>query len=681
MINRFFKILLIALTFICLFSNAVFADIVEGYTVVAGTFSNIPNGICTEALVQSLIIKSEPLKEGKISAEFSSNVKESQYPVGIVFAGKGILDNSSISGLNICYLMVYFNGSNIVLERSDNAVDLSIKSASIDTSVFDSDTVKLSVSFSLDGKIEIFVNDRKVINTELSPKLIYGEEYGICAGGDGNKYEITGVVATSLSHTEHTAGKITPESHATCINDGEKEHSVCTVCGALICKEDGIWTVATEADLVIPKDSSNHIDSEKSVEWTYDEARHTKSCRCGEVLISGNHDIAMDTLEGKCTVCSYNKIHTCDDFTRIYATMGNCVTKGRKEHYKCNDCSKLYVRSGNSYIQKTEAELEDQTVPDNHIDLVETLVWTYDDSKHYKICRCGEVLSSGKHNISASALQGKCSTCDYERGHTCKYTKIPEVLADCMTKGRKEHYKCENCKKLYIRNGKNYTRIYTADLDTPKNASNHVDSVDTLPWEFDENTHKKTCRCGSVLISGAHDISPDLFFGTCSICSYEKDHVCEYTYVSPQPSDCTTDGMKEHYKCLLCEKIYLINQDKYVEVSIEDITVKASHTLKKFDFIPGNCITESIEEYYKCEICEKLFSDEKAENEMENIPGGEKDFKNHTDADGDGKCDLCSYGDVKQESKLLYYILLISMPTVLLMCAIFVIVSRKLFGK
>lgn len=683
--RRILKILLATLTFVCLFLHAVFAENVDGYTIVTGTFNNIPNGISTDSHMQSLIIRNEPLAEGKISAEFSSNVKQSQYPAGIVFAGKGILDYGNISGRNISYLRVYFKGVDIVLDRSDSGSDLPIISESVDTSVFDSDTAKLSVSFSLDGKVEVFVNDRKVIDTQLSPKLIYGGEYGIFAGGDGRKFEITSIMATSLSHTEHIAGKIISETSANCINDGKKEHSVCSECGELIYKKGGVWTAATEADLVIPKDSNNHIDSEESLEWICDETKHTKICRCGEVLISENHDIPNDALTGKCTVCSYNKTHICDDLEIIHATSGNCVTRGKIEHYRCNDCLKLYIRSGNSYIEKTEAELEGEIVPENHIDSVETLKWTYDDSKHYKICRCGKVFSSGKHSISASALQGKCSTCDYERHHTCTYTEIPETLADCMTKGRKTHYKCEACNKLYIKNGESYVRIYTAELSTPKDRSNHVDSVDALPWEFDENTHKKICRCGKVLISEEHDISPDSILETCSICSYKRSHVCEYIYVSPKAADCTTDGIKEHYKCLVCGKICLAYGDKYVEISIEDVIVKASHKLEKIDAVIGSCITESCEEYYKCEVCERLFSDEKGENEIENIPKGEKDLSNHADSNNDGKCDLCLQGDnqsnessVKREGRLGYYLLISAVIILFILCLLLLIIIKRL---
>ena len=114
---------------------------------------------------------------------------------------------------------------------------------------------------------------------------------------------------------------------------------------------------------------------------------------------------------------------------------------------------------------------------------------------------------------------------------------------------------------------------------------------------------------------------------------------------------------------------------------IEDIKIKASHKPKKFASVLGSCITESCDEYYKCEICGKLFLDENAENEIENPPKGEKDTRNHTDVNKDGICDLCLHGNKNKESKLIYYVLLIVVPIFLLLCAVFVIVNKKLFVK
>ena len=103
--------------------------------------------------------------------------------------------------------------------------------------------------------------------------------------------------------------------------------------------------------------------------------------------------------------------------------------------------------------------VNDRIHEENHIDSVETLKWTYDDSKHYKICRCGKIFSSAKHDISQSALEGECSVCDYSKTHICTYTEIPEIPASCISKGEKAHYKCELCKKLYIKSGNEYLEI------------------------------------------------------------------------------------------------------------------------------------------------------------------------------------------------------------------------------
>jgi len=131
---------------------------------------------------------------------------------------------------------------------------------------------------------------------------------------------------------------------------------------------------------------------------------------------------------------------------------------------------------------------------------VRDLSWTYDDHTHKKTCRCGAVIASGNHSISESALSGTCKTCGYVRIHTCTYTPVPEVPSDCMTKGKMAHYKCEACNKLYIKNSESYVRIYTSDLELPKDKSNHIDTANDLPWTCDSDVHKKCTGCPNELI-------------------------------------------------------------------------------------------------------------------------------------------------------------------------------------
>ena len=71
--NRGCKLFLITLIIICAFPYAVFAE-VDGYTTISGTFDDTLGGFYTESSTPALVIKDEILTEGKISAEFSSNV-------------------------------------------------------------------------------------------------------------------------------------------------------------------------------------------------------------------------------------------------------------------------------------------------------------------------------------------------------------------------------------------------------------------------------------------------------------------------------------------------------------------------------------------------------------------------------------------------------------------------------
>ncbi|MBE6608336.1 MAG: hypothetical protein E7633_07255 [Ruminococcaceae bacterium] len=659
--NRFLKILTLVFVLVCIFHFSVFAEI-YGYTTISGTFESIEDGFYTESALPSMIIKDELLTEGKISAEFSTNINS--LPMGgIVFRGNGIRTYGNIEGNNIFYYSAYIEGNTLKLSEHRGFDAENCAFAAIDPSVFEAPAVKLSVSFTSDGYVKVFINDTEMISTETDSGEDFGGEFGFYLYGTGARIEIKNVTVSNPFHFEHTAGEIISEVPANCMNSGKKEHSVCTVCGELIFEKDGVWTLTTNADLTIPKDTKNHIDKQEDLLWTHNESTHSKICRCGKVFISGSHDIAPDALEGRCTVCGYNKIHLCESFIRHYAESGNCITKGKREHYECTDCGKLYIRSGNVYIEKTVSQIETELDADNHIDSAQSLSWTYDNTRHYKICRCGQELYSAKHDISANALEGSCSVCDYVRIHTCTYTPVPEVPSNCMTKGKTAHYKCEVCKKLYIKNGENYVRIYTADLEKPKDKSNHIDNANDLPWTCDFDGHKKVCRCGVMLKSEAHDIGADMLEGVCSVCGYEKIHTCTYTTISAVAADCMNEGRKLHYKCNACGKLYIKTGAVYTETTENELKIPKDtenhvdsvrdlswtyddHTHKKtcrcgaviasgnhsisesalsgtcktcgyvrihtctytpVPEVPSDCMTKGKMAHYKCEACNKLY--------------------------------------------------------------------------
>ncbi len=666
--NVFLKICLMVLVIICVFPYAVFGANIDGYDVISGKFKNMNNGFYIDTVDQMLILNNDPLIEGKISAEFSKTVIVDGYQSGIFFAGNGLAGQHSIVGNNISYLFAAFDGYDLVLINCYNYNENEIKRINIDKSIINAnETIKLSVTFDSTMKVSISVNDVELINlTDLNGKIekLYGGEFGVRLWGIGYKIEITNLTATSLSHTEHTAGEIIGEISANCMSNGTKEHSVCTVCGELIYKKDGVWTIVTEEELAITKDPDNHIDKTEDLEWEHDENGHKKSCRCGKVLASGEHDINSDALEGTCTICGYDKVHNCS-YTPISAVPADCITNGKKEHYKCEACGKLYKNGVNKYVEISESELLTDKDSDNHIDSADDLAWVcYDTNEHRKVCRCGEVFKTGKHDISSSALEGECSGCGYIKIHTCVYTEVPEKIANCKTKGEKAHYTCSACKKLYIQIEGEYLEVSKDDLVIPKDANNHVDSVDELSWTYDTKIHKKTCGCGKVIVSEEHDIDVNALEGTCTICGYAKIHNCTYKKVSAATGNCMTKGTKEHYKCNTCEKLYLLNGSVYVETNEDELktskdpskhidstknlawvgeesghkktcscgTVLSSGnhdiaasalegtcticgynkthtcTYTKVSATPADCMTKGEKEHYKCEACGKLYT-------------------------------------------------------------------------
>ena len=75
--------------------------------------------------------------------------------------------------------------------------------------------------------------------------------------------------------------------------------------------------------------------------------------------------------------------------------------------------------------------------------------------------------------------------------HTAhEYTLVNGTNADCMHTGEKEHYVCEHCGKLFVRDGEQYTETTTGELVIQPN-----DSHDFGEWVHNENTetHTRTC--------------------------------------------------------------------------------------------------------------------------------------------------------------------------------------------
>ena len=84
---------------------------------------------------------------------------------------------------------------------------------------------------------------------------------------------------------------------------------------------------------------------------------------------------------------------------------------------------------------------------------------------------------------------------------------------------------------------------------------------------------------------------------------------------------CTKTGTKEHYKCNTCGKLYLLNADgTYTEVTDKNTLVididATNHKTKFVAEVAAGCEKDGVKAHYECERCGKLFTDAEGKNEV-----------------------------------------------------------------
>ena len=138
----------------------------------------------------------------------------------------------------------------------------------------------------------------------------------------------------------------------------------------------------------------------------------------------------------------------------------------------------------------------------------------------------------------------------------------------CQSEGREAYYRCKECGKLF---NENKDEISEKDLVIKK--SNHNTGNN---WQSDGVKHWRKClNCNEILDVAEHHGGQRncLSRGICADCNKtygEKgDHI--YGELSREKkATCETDGVKSHYTCGVCNKIFDENKK---EISKENLTI------------------------------------------------------------------------------------------------------------
>lgn len=219
------------------------------------------------------------------------------------------------------------------------------------------------------------------------------------------------IIRAALGHTH--SWMLVSEIASTCIHTGTKAHYKCSGCPQLATEADGVYTITDDTALELPENPANHAGEE--TEWVKTETTHTEAYKCCN---------AVKTAEAP---------HS--------GGTANCQVRAI-----CAICGQTYGEFGaHDY---------------------DTSVWGYKEADgHAHSCQTAgctthDVLAVHSYDDDSDTT---CNVCGYIRSitpHSHVLRVVPAVSATCFSVGNIEHYRCEECGRLF--NDSNGTRELTA---------------------------------------------------------------------------------------------------------------------------------------------------------------------------------------------------------------------------
>ena len=384
--------------------------------------------------------------------------------------------------------------------------------------------------------------------------------------------EYTSSKTEVIPATGHTLTAVA-EVPATCETAGTSAHWKCDVCGKLFSDAEGN-TETTLEKLAIP--ATGHAYGAPVWKWNDDfTASATFTCANDTSHVEKvDATVTSEVTEGSCEVGgtrTYTAKVTFEgkeytdtktepvpakghQLTAVEAVPATCETAGTSAHWKCSVCGKLFSDAEG----KTETTLEKLAIPaTGHA--YGAPVWKWND------------------DFTASAT----FTCGNDDSHVEKVnaavTNEVTTAATCEVDGVRTY----TAKVTF--EGKEYTDTKTEAIP----ATGHAYGAPVWKWN-DDFTASATFTCGN---DASHVEKVDA-----TVTSEVTEGSCEVGGTRTYTAKVTFEGKE------------------YTDTKTEPVPAKG-HTLTAVAEVPATCETAGVKAHWKCEVCGKLFSDAEGKTE------------------------------------------------------------------
>ena len=366
--------------------------------------------------------------------------------------------------------------------------------------------------------------------------------------------------------TEHNYSGLTKEVPATCETDGTKAHYFCPDCGKYFDTEK---QEILKEELIIEK-----LNHKIGTEWKTDETSHWQECeKCKEKLNYGEHRAADTSCEHKsvCEVCKseYGKPGE-HRLSFISGKTETCEKDGIIAHFVCTKCDKIFDEKKQEITEKDLIIKKTGHTPDG--------TWKDYGEYHRQSClKCKEKLNISNHTGKARCGEkAVCNICGAQYGEPAEHSfgiLNRRIEPTCQSEGREAYYRCKECGKLF---NENKDEISEKDLVIKKSSHNTGNN-----WQSDGVKHWRKClNCNEILDVAEHHGGQRncLSRKICADCNKTYGEKGEHIYGElsrEKKATCETDGVKSHYTCGVCSKIFDENKK---EISKENlIIIKTGH--------------------------------------------------------------------------------------------------------
>ncbi len=461
--------------------------------------------------------------------------------------------------------------------------------------LYSADTIDIfSVTFETDGGSSIgsqsILSGNKAARPETDPEktgYVFAGWYKDSALTEEYNFDTNIITSDTTIYAKwneiHTHNlTIVPEKAATCSSTGNYEYYACSGCTKVFTDASGTVETTVGAQ-TIAINSAAH-------DWDAGNVTTPPTCTSdGEKTYTCKND-SEHTKKEPVGKIEHSLVH-------VEEVAATCTADGNDEYYKCSVCDKYFTdESGTVEIADKSSVVRTKTGHDWGKWTVSTPATEESAGEEIRICKND---SNHKETREIPKLI-----------HTHKLVKIDEVPATCMATGTEEYWSCSGCHKMFS------DSEGTNEIDAPVIIEKTAHS-----WNEGEVTTPATCTTTGVKIY------------TCTVCKEtkietieKKSHALE-TIAAAEPT-CETDGIKAHYKCSECNKLFADILGT-VEMTSDDIIVPATgHDWGEwFETTPATVDNEGI----KTRIC-KNDSSHKETTTLDRLPADkEEEEKQVTD--------------------------------------------------